>query len=202
MPAHQAAVARMRAGRPPVLCGSMAEMAHETVLPRKDPATITPDGKLLKPMIDGVVVRYQQPVEDRRGEVLEVYRPSWGVHEDPLVYVYQIRLRPGAIKGWVIHEHQDDRLFFVTGVLRWGLYDDRPGSPTRGLVNDLVFSERAAALLVIPRGVYHAVRNIGTTDAIFINMPTRAYEHGAPDKLRLPLKTPLIPFDFDDGPGW
>jgi len=185
-----------------VLCGSMAEMANETVLPRKDPATITPDGKLLKPMIDGVVVRYQQPVEDRRGEVLEVYRPSWGVHEDPLVYVYQIRLRPGAIKGWVIHEHQDDRLFFVTGVLRWGLYDDRPGSPTRGLVNDLVFSERAAALLVIPRGVYHAVRNIGTTDAIFINMPTRAYEHGTPDKLRLPLKTPLIPFDFDDGPGW
>jgi dTDP-4-dehydrorhamnose 3,5-epimerase len=177
-------------------------MLTEKPVPRKDPATVTADGTPLTQLIDGVVVRYQQPIEDRRGEVLEVYRPSWGLHEDPLVYVYQVRLRPGAVKGWVIHEHQDDRLFFVTGVVRWGLYDDRPGSPTRGLVNDLVFSERAPALLIIPRGVYHAVRNIGTSDAIFINMPTRPYEHEAPDKLRLPLKNALIPFDFDEGPGW
>jgi dTDP-4-dehydrorhamnose 3,5-epimerase len=170
--------------------------------PRKDPPSITADGTTLTPLIDGVVVRYQRPIEDRRGEVVEVYRPSWGLHDDPLVYVYQVRLRPGAIKGWVIHEHQEDRLFFITGVVRWGLYDHRPDSPTRGLVNDLVFSDRNATLLIIPRGVYHAVRNIGTTDAIFINMPTQPYEHGAPDKLRLPLKNTLIPFDFDDGPGW
>ena len=171
-------------------------------LPRKDAQTVTPDGAALAPLIDGVIVRYQRPVEDKRGEIVEVYRPSWGVHVDPLVYVYQVRIRPGAIKGWVIHEHQDDRLFFITGVLRWALYDNRPGSPTRGRLNDLVFSERAPALLVIPRGVYHAVRNIGTSEAIFINMPTRAYEHESPDKARLPLKNGVIPFDFDDGPGW
>jgi len=170
--------------------------------PRKDAPTVTAEGEPLAPLIDGVVVRYQRPIEDRRGEVVEVYRPAWGIHPDPLVYVYQIRLRPGAIKGWVIHEHQDDRLFLVSGVVRWALYDARDGSPTRGRLNDLVFSERAAALLVIPRGVYHAVRNIGTADAIFVNMPTRAYDHADPDKLRLPLDNDVIPFDFDDGPGW
>jgi dTDP-4-dehydrorhamnose 3,5-epimerase len=173
-----------------------------TIAPKKDSPTITADGELLTPLIDGVILRYQRPVEDRRGEVVEVYRPSWGLHDAPLVYVYQVRIRPGAVKGWVIHEHQDDRLFFVSGVVRWGLYDDRPGSPTRGMVNDLVFSERAAALLVIPCGVYHAVKNIGTTDAIFVNMPTRAYEHEAPDKLRVPIEHPSIPFTFDDGPGF
>jgi dTDP-4-dehydrorhamnose 3,5-epimerase len=176
-------------------------MFDEKPAPRRDAATVTPEGKRLAPVIDGVVVRYQQPIEDRRGEVVEVYRPSWGLHDDPLVYVYQVRIRPGAIKGWVVHEHQEDRLFFVTGVVRWGLYDDRADSPTRGLGNDLVFCDRAAALLIIPRGVYHAVRNIGSTDAVFINMPTRSYEHASPDKLRLPLKNALIPFDFDDGPG-
>jgi dTDP-4-dehydrorhamnose 3,5-epimerase len=170
--------------------------------PRPDAPSVTADGTPLQPLIDGVIVRYQRPIEDRRGEIVEVYRPSWGLHEAPLVYVYQVRIRPGAIKGWVVHEHQEDRLFFISGVLRWVLYDDRPDSPSRGRLNDFVFSERAAALLVIPRGVYHAVRNIGTTDAIFINMPTRPYEHEAPDKLRLPLKNGVIPFDFDDGPGW
>lgn len=173
-----------------------------TFTPQPDVPTVTPDGTPLKPLIDGVVVRYQRPIEDRRGEIVEVYRPAWGVHDAPLVYVYQVRIRPGAVKGWVIHQRQDDRHFFVSGVLRWALYDDREGSPTRGMVNDLVFSERAAALLVIPCGVYHAVKNIGPTDAIFLNMPTRAYEHDQPDKLRVPMDAGVIPFTFDDGPGW
>lgn len=168
-------------------------------LPRRDTATVTSDGTPLAPRIDGVVVRYQRPIEDRRGEVLEVYRPSWGVDEEPLVYVYQVRIRPGAVKGWVRHEIQADRLFMIAGALRWALFDDRPGSPTHGLVNDLVLSDRAPALLIIPRGVWHAVQNIGVADAIFLNMPTQPYNHAAPDKVRLPLRTPRIPFDFDDG---
>ena len=33
-------------------------------------------------------------------------------------------------------------------------------------------------------------------------MPTRAYEHEQPDKLRVPMDAGAIPFTFDDGPGW
>lgn len=170
--------------------------------PRKDPATVTPEGESLDPLIDGVIVRPLRPIEDKRGEVTEVYRPGWGVHPDPLVYIYQTTVRPGAIKGWVIHQHQDDRLFLNLGVMRWVLYDVRPGSPTHGRLNQLVFSERNRVLLIIPRGIYHAVQNIGTTEVLFLNMPTRAYDHDDPDKFRLPLKNDLIPFDFDDGRGW
>ena len=179
----------------------MPRMSSSPEQPRQDVATVTPDGAPLTPRIDGVVLRYQRPIEDRRGEVLEVYRPSWGIHDDPLVYVYQVRIRPGAIKGWVSHKSQADRLFTIAGALRWALYDDRPESPTHGLVNDLVLSDRAPALLIIPRGVWHAVQNIGTADAIFLNMPTQPYNHEAPDKVRLPLRTARIPFDFDDGSG-
>lgn len=68
-------------------------------------------------------------------------------------------------------------------------------------MNDLVLSDRAPALLIIPRGVWHAVQNVGTADAIFLNMPTQAYSHEAPDKVRLPQQTSRIPFDFDDGSG-
>jgi dTDP-4-dehydrorhamnose 3,5-epimerase len=35
-----------------------------------------------------------------------------------------------------------------------------------------------------------------------INLPTCPYDHADPDKYRLPIKNELIPFDFDDGPGW
>jgi dTDP-4-dehydrorhamnose 3,5-epimerase len=168
------------------------------VTPVKEQPSVTADGESLKPLIVGVKVRYQRSIEDARGEITEVYRPSWGVHDDPLVYVYQVSVRPGMTKGWVVHERQEDRVFHIMGTTHWALYDDRPESSTRGLLNQFVFSEKNRALLVIPRGVYHAVRNIGIGDAIFVNMPTRPYDHEDPDKFRLPLKNDRIPFSFGD----
>jgi dTDP-4-dehydrorhamnose 3,5-epimerase len=170
----------------------------EQVTPVQEQPSVTPDGVSLRPRIDGVKVRYQRPLEDARGEVTEVYRPSWGLSDEPLVYVYQVSVRPGAIKGWVVHERQDDRLFHIVGTTHWALFDNRLDSPTNGMLNELVLSEKNRALLIIPRGVYHAVQNIGTSDAIFVNMPTRPYDHGDPDKFRLPLKNALIPFSFSD----
>jgi len=53
----------------------------------------------------------------------------------------------------------------------------------------------------VPKFVWHADRNIGTSDAVVINFPTIQYDHSNPDKYRLPLDTDLIPHKFD-GPGW
>lgn len=170
--------------------------------PVKDEQTVTPEGKSVKAMIAGVVIRYAPPQEDERGELTEVYNPAWGIHPEPLVYVYQTTLRPGKVKGWVLHKKQDDRLFISIGTVRWALFDDRPESPTYKQLNTLTVSERNRALLVIPRGVFHAVQNVGIGDAVFINMPTRPYNHADPDKYRLPLKNDLIPFDFEDEKGW
>lgn len=166
------------------------------IQPVKDRPTVTPDGEWLAPLIHGVVVRFQAPVEDERGEIVEVYRPSWGVHDAPLVYVYQISILPGVVKGWVVHQHQDDRLFVQRGRLRFGLYDDRRESPTHKALNVFTVSERHRALVVIPRGVFHGIENVGVDEAIYLNMPTRAYDHADPDKHRLPVENDLIPFAF------
>jgi len=39
-------------------------------------------------------------------------------------------------------------------------------------------------------------------DAYFVNLPTRPYAHDDPDKYRLPPRNDLIPFAFDERPGW
>jgi dTDP-4-dehydrorhamnose 3,5-epimerase len=82
------------------------------------------------------------------------------------------------------------------------LYDDREGSPTQGRINEIHRSELQRTLMVIPRGVFHAHVNVGTTDAVLISMPTRAYDHADPDVFRLPLDTDLIPYSFEDKLGW
>ncbi len=165
----------------------------------KDKQSVTPDGKKLSPIIEGLRIRKLNALEDKRGELIEVYSSSWNHHPDPLVYVYQILTRPGSIRGWVVHEKQDDRIFCSVGVLRWAFYDNRSDSPTYQLLNDFTFGERNPVMFTIPHGVFHAVKNIGTKDAVMINMPTLAYNHENPDKYRLPMKNDLIPFDFEDG---
>lgn len=170
--------------------------------PAKDTQTVTPEGESVIPRIDGVSIRMAVTLPDERGEVCEVYNPAWGLHPDPLVYVYQVSIRPGKIKGWVVHYEQDDRLFFSLGVIKVVLYDDRPGSPTRGLINEIVLGERNRGMVTIPRGVYHALWNIGHTEAFFINMPTRPYDHANPDKYRLPINDDAIPYRFDGATGW
>lgn len=164
--------------------------------PAKDQQTVTPDWEWVQSPIEGVNLKWLRPVLDERGEICEIYRPAWGVSPHPMVYAYQAIVRPGVIKGWVLHERQDDRVFVNFGFMQWVLYDARPDSPTHGLINEFTLSERNRAVFAIPAGVYHAVRNIGTTDAAFINLPSRPYNHAAPDKLRLPLDNDLIPYRF------
>ena len=167
-----------------------------TSAPVKDPQTVTAEGRRVEPLIDGVRVRAATTIVDERGTVCELYDPAWGFTEEPLVFVYQITIRPGQVKGWVVHYEQDDRLFFSFGSSKVVLYDLRDESPTRGMVNELCFSEHNRSLLRIPRGVVHAVQNIGSVDAMYLNMPTRPYNHADPDKFRFPLDSPAIPYRF------
>ncbi len=164
--------------------------------PTKRPQAVTPDGAYVAPTIDGVRVRRAITHPDKRGAICEIYSDAWEFGDGPLVYVYEITIRPGVIKGWVKHERQDDRLFTLMGAVRIVLYDDRPGSPTLGLVSEQCFDDHTRALVRVPAGVWHAIENVGLTDARLVNCPTRAYDHEAPDKWDLPLDTEQIPFTF------
>jgi dTDP-4-dehydrorhamnose 3,5-epimerase len=166
--------------------------------PSKDSQTVTPEGKSIKSLIDGVRFKPATTIPDDRGTICEVINSEWEFDELPLVYVYQVTIRPQRVKGWVVHRLQDDRIFFSQGTMRIVLYDDRPESPTYKMLNELFIGEHNRALLRIPFGVYHAVQNVGDTDALFINAPTRPYNHADPDKYRLPLNNDLIPYRFDE----
>ncbi|RBP39653.1 dTDP-4-dehydrorhamnose 3,5-epimerase [Roseimicrobium gellanilyticum] len=164
--------------------------------PQKDPQSVTPAGERVAPLIDGVRVRRAVTHPDERGTVCEVFNPEWSFHPDPLVYVYQVTIRPGQVKGWVVHRLQDDRLFLSQGTMKAVLFDDRESSPTYGLVNEVFLDQHNRGLLVIPAGVYHAIQNVGSDDLLFFNMPTRPYNHTDPDKYRLPLNNDRIPYRF------
>ena len=160
----------------------------------KDTATVAADGSSLEALIDGVEVRRAQTHADERGTLTEIFDPRWEFTDDPLVYVYLATLRTEQIRGWVVHLLQNDRLFAYAGVLKIALYDARIDSPTHGLVNVFHLGSHDPTLLSIPAGVYHGVRNVGSDEGAFVNLPSQPYQHDDPDKYRLPPDNDVIPY--------
>jgi dTDP-4-dehydrorhamnose 3,5-epimerase len=167
---------------------------------RRDTATVTPEGARLELLPEGVVVRDLVTHTDERGTVCELYDPRWEAHPDPLVFAYQFTIRPGAAKGWAVHREHDDRYALLEGELEVVLYDERDDAVTSGLVARTFLTGRHRRLFTIPPGVWHAERNVGRTDVVVVNFPTIPYDHGNPDKYRLPLDTIELPVTL--GPEW
>ncbi len=164
-------------------------------LTTKDAQTVTPDGARLVDPIVGVRLRRPPTQADERGSLCEMYDVRWDFMDEPLPYAYQVTVRPGEVKGWSVHLRQDDRLFFASGLARLTLYDGRRKSPTFGRGNVLHLGDHDRALVLIPAGVYHAVRNVGDGDVVFVSLPTRPYDHANPDKYRLPAGADLRTLD-------
>ena len=85
---------------------------------RKDSASVSAEGESLQEPIAGVELRRPPTHADERGSICEVYDLRWEFSDDPLVYVYHVTVRPGQIKGWVLHREQNDRMFAYAGTLR------------------------------------------------------------------------------------
>lgn len=170
---------------------------------KKDGQLIKKDGKPVIPLIEGVSFKSLPTHSDARGSVVEVYDSRWDWHPDPLVFVYSFSIKPGFVKGWNLHKLHEDRYMILQGEMELVLYDPRPESSTYGQVNCIVLSDKDRRIVNVPINVWHADYNIGTQDVVVVNMPTTPYDHENPDKYRLPIDSPLIPYSFPPGAkGW
>jgi dTDP-4-dehydrorhamnose 3,5-epimerase len=169
---------------------------------RRDRQMVTADGRPLRRLTEGVEIRPTPTHVDSRGSVCELFDPRWGWHPDPLVFAYFFTIRPGVAKGWNLHREHEDRYALIQGDMDLVLYDPRPESSTCGEVCRITLSAHSRCVVNVPRNVWHADHNVGTTDVLVVNFPTTPYDHANPDKYRLPLDTDLIPYSFSGVTGW
>lgn len=167
---------------------------------RRDVQTVDPAGRRLDRLPEGMLLRDLVTHVDERGSVTELYDLRWDANPDPLVFAYTFTIRPGMAKGWGIHREHEDRYAFLDGELELVFVDAREDSATAGERSRLFLSQLDRTLLVIPRGVWHAERNIGSVDVRVINFPTIPYDHASPDKYRLPLDSDELGEPL--GPHW
>jgi dTDP-4-dehydrorhamnose 3,5-epimerase len=163
---------------------------------QKDGQIVTSEWQALRRNIDGVVAREVLHVPRDHGVITEMYRSEWDPTGLPVVHIYQSRLFPGAIGAWSCHTKSIDRLFVNQGHLKLVLYDGREESPTHGALMELHVGDARPTFLILPTGVWHGLQNVGSTEALMLNFPTRAYDYEDPDHWRLPYDSDQIPYSW------
>ncbi len=145
--------------------------------------------------IAGVRVKQLRVIPDERGRLMEMLR-----RDDELFIefgqTYMTTMYPDVTKAWHYHKLQTDHFVCVKGMIKLALYDERDGSPTKGAVNEFFLGEHNEQLVQIPPNVWHGFKNIGSDDAIVVNITTHPYDYKEPDEYRLPAHENHIPYDW------
>jgi dTDP-4-dehydrorhamnose 3,5-epimerase len=164
---------------------------------KRDKQSVTADWESLQQIIDGVAIRQVRTVLKDGGALTELYRDHWE-NGGEVRHVFQEVLSANTLTAWHIHQETTDRLFVSIGNVKIVLYDAREGSRTRGLLNVFRFGTARPALVIIPPCIWHGIMNVGSTDAVLLNLTDKPYEYENPDHWKLPSNTDQIPYSFNE----
>ncbi len=126
-------------------------------------------------IVHDCLVRQLSRHEDARGWLSEIFRHDElpkNIHPE---MAYISLTRAGVARGPHEHRYQTDLFAFVNGSFRVYLWDDRRTSATYGIRQLLDTGVDTPTTVIVPPGVIHAYRNIGTSDAFVINCPNQLY---------------------------
>lgn len=156
---------------------------------------VTPDSKDL---IDGVRAQPIATWPDDRGYFLEVLRMGQGLASDYPKESTQVSAAlsyPGTIKAFHFHRHQTDCWVPVGGMLQIALVDLRKQSPTFGVRNTFYLGVLRPWQLLVPPGVAHGYKVIGTDPAVLVYVTNKFYN--SQDEGRIPYNDSQIQYDWE-----
>lgn len=127
--------------------------------------------------IEGVEVRVLSRYSDERGWLMEVFRDDELAADTLPAMTYVSMTKPGVARG--PHEHIDQVDYFCfagPSTFKVYLWDNRPESPTYRVRMTVTGGDPAPTVVIVPRRVVHAYRNVGEVDGLVINCPNRLFK--------------------------
>lgn len=149
-------------------------------------------------LIEGVRIEPVALWPDDRGYFLEVQRLGQGLAAAFPTSSTQISAAynyPGSIKAFHYHLRQTDCWAPVVGLLQVALADLRVGSPTYGARNTMYIGALRPWQILIPPGVAHGYKVIGSVPAVLVYLTDRFYD--PQDEGRIPYNDPHIQYDWE-----
>jgi len=133
--------------------------------------------KFVKGKIQDVAVYPLKKFVDERGWLCELFRHDEINEEFYPAMAYISVTEPNTQRGPHEHIEQADLFCFLgTSNFKLRLWDNRKDSPTyRNVMTMFVGADNPQAV-IIPKGVVHAYKNVGTTEkGVVINCPNRLF---------------------------
>lgn len=149
-------------------------------------------------LIAGVRVEPIAVWPDDRGVFMEVLRVGHGLAGAFAPETSQVSATvtyPGIVKAFHYHLHQSDCWTVVKGILQIALADVRRDSPTFGQRNTLYVGNSRTWQVLIPPGVAHGYKVVGTDAGVLVYVTSRFYDPA--DECRIPYDDPQINYDWN-----
>ena len=149
-------------------------------------------------LLHGVRVEPIAVWPDDRGHFLEVQRIGQGLAGGFPPGSTQISATvtfPGVVKAFHYHNRQFDCWTVVEGMLQVALADLRRESPTFGQRNTLYIGDKRPWQVLIPPGVAHGYKVIGTESAVLVYVTSRFYDPS--DECRIAFDDDGVNYDWE-----
>ena len=149
-------------------------------------------------LIDGVRIAPYALWPDDRGYFLEVIRMGKGLAGHFPAESTQVSAAlsyPGTIKAFHFHQFQTDFWVPVQGTFQVVLVDLRTSSPTFGLRNTIYVGTLRPWQILIPPGVGHGYKVVGTEPGMLVYVTNQHYN--PKDEGRIPYDDPSIRYDWE-----
>jgi dTDP-4-dehydrorhamnose 3,5-epimerase len=149
-------------------------------------------------LIDGVRVSPFALWPDDRGYFLEVLRAGKGLvdrYPRETMQVSAALSYPGTIKAFHFHRYQTDLWVPAQGMFQVALVDLRSGSRTFGVKNTLYVGALRPWQVLIPPGVGHGYKVVGTEPGMLVYATDQFYNPS--DEGRIPYNDDQIGYDWE-----
>lgn len=145
----------------------------------------------------GVAVHPLRQIADHRGAVLHMLRADapWfsGFGE-----VYFSEVASGAIKAWKRHLRMTQHFAVPVGRIRLVLWDDRPGSTTRGATQVIELGRPDSYhLVIVPPLLWYGFTAIGSGSALLSNCANMAHDPDESERMELHDAVARIPYRWE-----
>jgi len=122
--------------------------------------------------VDGLEIKELSIYKDQRGWLAEIFRVDEVTLKPLMAYVSMTK--PGVVRGPHEHREQTDYFCFI-GRFRLYFWDNRKTSHTYK-ENKIVETSDIPTIAIVPPGIVHAYKNIGSSNGFVINLPDRLYK--------------------------
>lgn len=95
-----------------------------------------------------------------------------GKEYDGPVMSYLSWTKPGAVRGFHVHERQVDHFHFAgPGLFKVVLFDGRENSPSKGVLMEIFAGTNRPTYVKVPTMVFHGYKNVGLEMGLVVNFP-------------------------------